>query len=562
MSDTTLASRLCEKLRENAGCIFTVPGTQNIGLLNQLTNSQLQVVNASSELGAAFMANGWARKHPKPAVLMTIAGPGITTAISGITEALHDSAPILVIVVEGIDRKRTFDLQKIDLDALLSPVCKEVLCIDSLRDAAALIDRALHTVSSDEPGPVVLRLAAPLLFEKCPESTYQTEVSGGHPELAELARRIKESRKPIVFAGAGASGAAPVLLDIIENGAIPVVTTASGRGTLSDSHPFCLTYDFSFGVGPMLNALLDGSDLILVLGAKLSHNGTGGFSLKLPQERLVRIDTSSIVLEANYPASLSICCDASVALTTLSGLIDDYRSAWTDSELVEKKASLADEAASLAPRPPKLAGLPASEFFSALRAACGRGTTFCTDSGYHQVLTRQYLEVLSPRTLVLPSDFQSMGFGLPAAIGASLADPSSRTTAIIGDGGFLMTATELASAVHLDLNLSVIVLRDEWYGLIRMQQAATFGRTPSTALPNFSVQKYAEAAGAQYFLLDKPTEANWRQLFPRSGVVVAEVPVGKLPGLSAKQAGTAVKEQIRSVLGQDAINSLKKLLGR
>ncbi len=561
MSTDCFAARLAEFLNAYAGPVFTVPGTQNIFLLNEFSTAGLELVNGSSELAASFMANGFARTGSKPAVLMTIAGPGITTAITGIAEAHHDSAPILVVVVEGQDKQRQFDLQRLDLRSMLTPVCKSFFSVDDSQSAAAVTAEAFAAVTCGEPGPVVLHICAELLHEHCAPIEIPEAAAAACPDFSQLAKRIKASRKPLFFLGAGALGCASELEDLAENHGLPLVLNTSGRGILPDSHANNLSYDFSFGAGPRMRALFEAADLIVVIGAKLSHNGTAGFDLPLPKDKLLRIDTDRAVLDANYPASLSLQVSALEAVTGLGALLGDYRSSWSDSELVERRAALADEAASLAPRPPKLAGLQAEDFFGSLRNACSRDTLFCADSGYHQALLRQHLEVFSPRTLIIPSDFQSMGFGLPAAIGAAYSQGSSRCAAVVGDGGFLMTAAEVACAVHNQLNLSVLVFRDNWYGLIRLQQAATFGRTPATALPDYSVEKIAEAYGANYIKLDNPTQGDWQKVFPRSGVVIAEVPVGKMPGLAAKQAGRAVKEQIRSTLGQQTIESLKKFLG-
>lgn len=560
MSAPSVADRLCRALQDaGAETVFTVPGTQNIGLLHQLARAGLKIVVAASELGAAFMANGYGRSGEKPAVLMTIAGPGITTAITGIAEAHHDSTPLLAIVVEGRHSSRPFSLQALDLQTMLRPVCKAVRPLESSEDAADTFAGALSEIFRGEPGPVVLRIPAPLLSEDAaaaPRSAVEAAPAGG--DYGEALTRLQSAKRPLFFIGAGSAGAADVLADIAQCAGIPVLTTCSGRGVLPDDHPFLCWYDFSFGSGPLLSRLIESSDFILAVGVKLTHNGTAGFALPLDSSKLVHVDQANA--GRSLPSSLSITADALSFCRALHGELGEYLSAWDKAEIERLRRDLREEVANLAPAPPTLGGAAAEEFFSQLQAAAPSDAIFCTDSGYHQVLARHYLQIKTPKSLLVPADFQSMGFGLPAAIGAAHANPHKRVVALIGDGGLLMSAGELAGACSRGAALTVIVFRDNWYGLIRLQQAAAFGATTSTELPQFSLAELARGLGASFVALD--SLETFEASFNRPGVVVAELPVGKMPGLAASQARNAAKEQLRSLFGPRAVSTLKRMLGR
>lgn len=275
----------------------------------------------------------------------------------------------------------------------------------------------------------------------------------------------------MLLAGQGAGHAADLFCALADRLCAPVLTTPSARGIVGEDTPLAMGFDVLKGTLDAANALLDAADLIVVIGAKLGHNGSAGFGLRLDPGKTVRVDSSPASLTEVYPA-LALCGDAGAFLAHPLAA-EARRSDWTAEELAGWKSRIATPAAGNAE--PLVAGQPASLFLETLNRVLPHDAIVVTDTGNHQILARRYLEV-GPRGLLSPSDFQSMGFGPPAAIAAKLANLDRTVVALIGDGSFRMTGFELETAARLGLALPVIVLNDGKLNQIRLQQLREFGR--------------------------------------------------------------------------------------
>ncbi|MBS0430974.1 MAG: thiamine pyrophosphate-binding protein, partial [Proteobacteria bacterium] len=243
----------------------------------------------------------------------------------------------------------------------------------------------------------------------------------------------------------------------------------------------------------------------------------------------IQVDASREVLGANYPAHLAILSDARAFASALlnefgassfDGFSADEVAQWRTRCEEEKKRDRIE------PRVHGVAGGTPAAFFAALRAAMPRESCLITDSGRHQDLARRHFPVLCPRGLVTPTNLQSMGFGIGAAIGAKLAHPERAVVALIGDGGLAMSGLELLTAVRERLDLAVIVFADGAYGAIRDQQIANYGRASGTLLPELDCAKLAAAVGAAYVPLEREAEAVLRAVLAQPGVTLVEVRVG------------------------------------
>ena len=320
-----------------------------------------------------------------------------------------------------------------------------------------------------------------------------------------------------------------------------------------------LGFDPFFGQIDELNALLESADLIVVIGAKLSHNGTSGFGLRLSRDRLVHVDASAEVIGANYPASLGITSDAGDALIPIRNA-NLSASDWTAVELEkwQRRIRVADHT-----REPRVGGTPAGDaesFFESLRRALPADAIVVLDSGTHQILARRYYKVLAPGGLIFPSDFQSMGFAIPTAIGARIGAPDRVVVAIVGDGGFAMTGLELLSAVREGLSIVVIVFVDGALGQIRVQQLADYGASHAVKLRNPDFGLFAAAVGAHYELVGESIEVAVQGAIRRGGVVVLEVPVGDTFATVRMAAVSRAKAATRRVVGEKILSSVKRVL--
>ncbi|HLG05462.1 MAG TPA: thiamine pyrophosphate-binding protein [Gemmatimonadales bacterium] len=565
MTSRSGAGHLVAALRENgARCVFGVPGTQTVPIFEALRTSGLRTVLATSEVSAAFMAGGWARVSGEAGVCLTIPGPGFIWSLPGIAEALLDSVPLLVITVAPPDGPGCrFRQQEIAQSAVGGALVKEIVEVSQAHEVAPATRAALAATLRNEPGPVLLQLAgSSLTAESDPADSSTDQAVPPMPDFGELRRRVAAARRPVLFVGQGVRPCSEELRQLAEHLGAPVITTPAGRGTLPEDHPLAMGFDALAGSVGEANAFLAEADLVLVLGAKLGHNGTAGFGLRLAPEHLVHIDASRDVPGANYPASLALVAQVRDALSALLAP-PPSRSAWPPDRLSAWRARLRTPAASWLE--PRVSGSPerdAPGFFAGLRRALPREAVLVLDSGLHQIMARRHFEVLSPGGLLFPSDLQSMGFGVPSAIGARLSNPSRPIVALVGDGGFAMTGFELLTAVREGVSLVVIVFVDGVLGQIRMHQLRDYGAPHAVDLGRFDLELIANSLGAGYLEADADIEPIVREALSREGVTVIGVPVGDSPRIRRAAGIARLREGFRRAAGPTLIRWIKWILKR
>ncbi len=562
----TGAELLCRVLEHHgAGTVFGLPGTQNVPLFEALRRSTLRTVQATTELTAVMMAAGWARASGRVGVAAAIPGPGLAWAFAGLAEALHDSTPILLVTGTAATAPgRAFQLQAYDQVASLRPVVKGVLRADEPRAVEAAVHEALQIALEGEPGPVVLELSPGALIGTAVASGVSppTRPRGSAPEaVATVLARLEASRRPVLLAGQGAQGGAESLRLLAERLQAPVVTSLSGRGVLPEDHPLSLGVDLGLALD-RVNAMAAESDLVLALGWKGTHNGTGGFGLRLPADRLVHVDASPAVIGANYPVSAGVVSDVPSLLASLAEAPLKARPApgWAAALLGSGHGA---DAPPTDPEP-RFAGLEGSspaQFFGALRQALPRDGILLTDSGLHQALARRHFPVHAPRGFLAPSDFQSMGFGIPAAIGAALAAPGHRVAVVSGDGGFAMVGMELLTAAREGVPLAVIVFNDGHLGLIRRQQAREYGHTHAVAVGPVDYAAAARALGVGYRLLAGEAREGLAAALAEPVPVLVEVVLGDSTAFDLARARSAVREGVRRALPPGVLGWLRRRLG-
>lgn len=539
---------LCSAL-ELAGVdtVFGLPGTQNIALYEALRHSPLRAPVATHELGAAFMANGYARASGRPGVLTTIPGPGFTYALTGLAEAYLDSTPLVHIVGARARRPgRRVALQAIDQSAMATPVVKRVVRVGERSEIGPAIFTALEVALTDEPGPVLVEIEPALLGEEGEEVALRAP-SKPHrlplpePALAELRARIEASPRVLFFVGQGAADAGVALRALAERLQAPVVATTSGRGTLAEDHPLSLHFDFGAHASPALNEIVHRADLVVALGCKFSHNGAHGFRLELPKEKLVQIDQCAANLGVGYPAGLTLHAEVGAVLEALmapANLMAARSSDWVARELVPIRdrafAAMAEE--SVESRIQGVTPETPAAFFAALCRSLPRDAILVVDSGLHQMLARRHFRVRGPRGLLVPTNLQAMGFAIPAAIGARMAAPGRTVVALVGDGGLIMSGTEILSAVRDGLPLPILVFNDGHFGLIRLEQIREYGHAFGTELTTPDLPAFAASLGAAYTELRGDVDRVLGEVLSGPGVHLLEMRLGEHPSLRRIQA--------------------------
>lgn len=554
----TAGEQLWATLRAlGADCVFGLPGSQTIEAFQALKRSGLRTIVPTHEMAAAFMANGYARATGRPGVVATIPGPGFTYALTGLAEAWLDSAPLLHVVPAACALpNREYALQAIDQRAMAGPIVKRIFCVNRTDEISAATIAAYRLTTSGEPGPVMLEVA---------ESVFAAEGAGAieaHPAVtpadppasvvAGIAELIAASPRVLLYLGSGAVDSAAAALALANATHAAVVTTTTARGVISEDDLRVVVRDPGMQDPAVLNALVERADLVVAIGCKFSHNGAAGFRLRLPDSKLVTINAAGP--SKNYPARLHATADAGRILSALLPRLPTRAmgaAGWDAAELAAwREAGLRfEQAARIEPRL-EGADTPVSAIVRDLRAVLPADAIVVTDSGLHQMSLRRHYTVRKPRGLIVPTNFQSMGFALPAAIGAALATPDRRVVAVIGDGGMLMSGLELITAVRERIRLTVVVFNDAAYGLIRNAQLSGHGESHGTELLSPDFEALAAATGADYRLVGADGLAVAMAGDERDGssVRLVELPLSDSPGLTRMRAKGMARVAARRLL--------------
>ncbi|MDA1178127.1 MAG: thiamine pyrophosphate-binding protein [Planctomycetota bacterium] len=490
--------------------IFGLPGTQNASLYCELEAIGLSTISAMHEMGAGFSAIGYAAVSNQPAILALIGGPGFSYAITPLLEACLDSIPLVVLVfAHSPPDNRSFGSQEIDHIGLGRACTKEVITPRRDEDVLVQLTRAWNLSIQGEPGPVMVLIDSHFLQRPYHHIIGQvTPLRRESPDNTSdqmidlLYNELQSSSRPLFLVGRGALAAAGPLQFLAEQVAAPLITSTSARGVIAENHPLALPSDL-LGAS-VVNQILAEQSTIFAWGIKFSANGSRGFELQIPQDKLIHIDGSAKVLGANYPTRLSIEADVP---TVLRKLAQRFACSKSPSEPPDRSSQIATWRNMLLPAPsaylnPHIVGVqpptPAG-FFAGLRQILNDDTILVLDSGFHQNLARLFFRIHAPYGLLLPTGLQSMGYSLPAAIGAALAAPHRRVVALLGDGGLRMCGMELLSAVREEIPLVTILFDDGHFGLIRQQQNNQVGREAAVQLQPMDYEAWTVSQQSLYF---------------------------------------------------------------
>ena len=570
------ADVLCDEL-ERAGvrCVFGLPGTQTVGAYEALRRSRLRAVVPSHELAAAFMASGFARATGRPGVLLTIPGPGFAYALAGLAEASLDATALVHITLSpAVGPTGTPAFQALDQCAIVRPLVKATLLVTAPHSLRATIRQALALAAEADPGPVYVEISDAVLRAESIDSTeppQSTARTGSVPSaedaraqdamrnLAAVADAVSAARRPLLFVASDCTNDAGLLTALSERARVPVCVPPPSRGVVSEDHPWSLCFDDQRTRAEVLNELLAESDCIVVLGSRLGHVSTAGFRLALPTDRVVCVTAGSDGLPHGYAARLLARAAPHALLESLGERAATFASTWTREAAAAWQKRFANEQPHDLPEP-TIDGAIASRFFTELRSALPDDAIVVTDSGLHQLLTRRHFTVRAPGGLLFPSDLQSMGFGVPAAIGATLAEPRRAVVAIVGDGGLLMSGYDLLTASREALPTIVIVFNDGQLNLIRMQQLREFGRAHGVALQRPDLEAFAKAAGVRYRRIAGDLPAAIREALALSSPVLLDVAVGDSNAVHRLHATSLARETMRAALGPGLVSWIKRRL--
>lgn len=551
LSGAQIAIRLLE--RQGIRTVAGIPGGAILPIYDALSQSALiRHVLARHEQGAGFMAQGMARVSGQPAVCLASSGPGATNLLTALADAKLDSIP-LVAITGQVPRAMigTDAFQEVDTYGLSIPITKHNFLVSSAEELLAVIPRAFAIAASGRPGPVLVDIPKDVQsqiieVDAWPEPGAPRPAPAANGELlAQAATMIDEAARPILYLGGGVvhSGAAGLAVQLAEKANLPTVMTLMALGAMPVDHPLSLGMLGMHGARST-NLALDECDLLVAVGARFDDRATGKVAQFCPRARIIHIDIDPAELGKIKTAHIAIAGDVGEALGRLLPAVHaGERGPW--------RRRVAELQARWPFQMPDVDN-PRSHFglIQTVAACLDRDAVIATDVGQHQMWVAQAYPLRRPRQWLTSGGLGTMGFGMPAAIGAALAEPQRTVVCFTGDGSILMNIQELVTAAEEDVNVKIVLMNNASLGLVFQQQTLFYGEriyaSQFKGMPDFV--RVAEGFGVPAIDLDResdPTAALARALSSSGPMLI--------------HASIAMHEQVLPMVPPGAAN--KEMIG-
>ena len=528
--------------REGVKTMFALPGGVVLKIFDVLHQQKdIRVILTRHEQGAGFMAVGYAKAMGKPGVALITSGPGMTNVITSLADAYMDSVPIVVFsgqVPTAMIGNDAF--QEADNMGLSRPCTKYNFLVKDVKDLAQTIKEAFYIATTGRPGPVLVDIPKDISMDKA-EFHYPTSVSirgynptydGSKWKIKQAADAIMKSKRPILYVGGGAvlSGASPEVKELAELTQIPVDMTLMGLGAFPGNHPLSLGMLGMHGTY-VANMAMHYSDLVIAVGARFDDRVTGKVSEFCPDATIIHIDIDPTSIRKNIQVDIPIVGDCKRVLTELNNILratvngnqGEQRKPWWDQLNTWRQAHPLHY-----DQDPEGKIKPQFLIERLYQLTTDRNPILATDVGQHQMWAAQYFKLQNPQSWLTSGGLGTMGFGLPAAMGAQAAFPDRLVLCVAGDGSIQMNTQELATAVVEQLPVKVFIINNRFHGMVRQWQDLFYeGRYASSYLgtvPDFV--KLAEAYGAAGIRIEKVSEmdSGIREALSIKGPVVIDVP--------------------------------------
>jgi acetolactate synthase I/II/III large subunit len=509
--------------------VFGYPGGAIMPVYDALTGSSLRHILVRHEQAAAFAADAWARRSGKVGVCLATSGPGATNLITGIANAMMDSIPIVCItgnVAQSVMGTDAF--QEIDILGVTLPIVKHSILVRDPADVPAAVEEAFHIAASGRPGPVLIDLPKDVQVGLTTQDFGfhypNAGVSVDQDAIARAAEAIRQAERPLIYIGGGVKigGAVDPLRAFADMTGIPAVCTLNALGTIPTDAPGALGMLGMHGTRAANEAVQE-SDLLIVFGARFDDRATGKLSEFAPNARVVHFDIDAseigklrqtwVAVPGELPAAIG-ALTAHLAGTPLR--IDPW---------MMRCAARAERTAFRYDAPGE--GVYAPALLKAISEAAGDDFVAACDVGQHQMWAAQHCRFARPEAHLTSGGLGAMGFGLPAGIGAKLADPDAAVVVIAGDGGFMMNIQELATLRRYGIGVKILLLDNSSLGLVRQWQELFFNQNYSEVdlSDNPDFVKVAEAFGVEAFRISRreQVEAGIARLLAAEGPCLAHV---------------------------------------
>jgi len=488
--------------KEGVEVIFGYPGGAILPLCDYLYDSGIKFILVRHEQGAAHAADGYARASGKVGVCLATSGPGSTNLVTGIATAYMDSIPIVAITGQVATHLIGNDaFQEVDTTGITRPITKHNYLVRDVRELPKIVKEAFYIARTGRPGPVLIDFPVDVQRQEGDfDYPDEIEIRGykptykGHPlQIEKAVNLINNSKKPLILAGGGVitSGASEELKEFIEKTSIPVAFTLMGLGSIDVEHPLSLGMVGMHGTRYANYAVME-SDLIISVGCRFDDRVTGKLESFAPSAKIIHIDIDPSAISKNVKVDVPIVGDAKLVLAEMNKKVGrlDIKSWIEKLDEWKKKYPLKYEKDGLKPQyiVEKISEITKGE------------AIICTEVGQNQMWTAQFYKFKKPRTLITSGGLGTMGFGFPAAIGAQIACPDKIVIDIAGDGSIQMNIQELATAVSNKLPIKIIILNNNYLGMVRQWQFLFYNKryaftSLERAQPDFV--KIAEAYGAK-----------------------------------------------------------------
>ena len=476
--------------------VFGIPGTHNLEIYRYLPGSGIGHVVTRHEQGAGYAADGYARVTGGPGVIVTTSGPGITNAITALATAYADSVPVLAVSPgppRGMVRADVGWLHELkDQQAALDAVTARSIRVESGDDVPEIVADVFEGFASTRPRPVHLEVPVDVLegeWERraAPVLPSPEPVGVGHPHGKEVARLLREAENPVLVVGGGGRRAAAEVLALAEHG-VPVLTTVNGKGVLDETHPASLGASVRL---PAAHRVMNDADLLIVVGSELGDSDLWGGVVRpgKPGARtVVRVDVEPAQMHKNVTADLDVVGDAAVVLRAA---VEALRADGAAPRSVDPALRSAIDAEAAAD------GGAWTPIQTALREALPHDTVVAGDSSQVTYYGTVHHWPFTPANrLLYPTGYATLGYGLPAAVGAKVAEPQRPVVALVGDGAVMFSIQELATAVEQRLAIPVVVVDNGGYAEIREQMVDRGIAPQAVDLPRVDLPALARAFGA------------------------------------------------------------------
>jgi len=489
-------------VREGVTAMFGISGGAVIHLFHALTEYPIHNVLARHEQGAAHAADGYARATGKVGVCIATSGPGATNLVTGLATAYMDSSPVVAItgqVATSYIGRDSF--QETDITGITLPITKHNYLVTDVSDLARIIKEAFHIARIGRPGPVLIDIPKDVQAAETefiyPDSVhfpgYRPNVKGNKRQIRLAAERINAAACPLVIAGHGVTiaGAQDELLGLAEKIGAPITTTLLGKSCVPEDHPLCLGMLGMHG-NVFANQAVQDADIIVAVGMRFSDRDTGTLETFAPRAQIIHVDIDPAEIGKNVRVDVPVVGDAKHVL----GLLNAYVEPAEHPEWVERIAGWRVAAAGrdILSREPE--ALVPQYVLRAISEQTDGNALVVSDVGQNQMWEAQYYVHRKRNSLLTSGGLGTMGFALPAAIGAQTGRPDETVWVIAGDGGFQMNIQELATVVQEELPLKIAILNNSYLGMVRQWQQFFFeGRYSGTPLSGPDFSKIADAYG-------------------------------------------------------------------